>query len=160
MERTVCHLRRRAKLGPARIGARLGVPAATVHRVLVRHGLNRLDHLDRPSGEPIRRYERERPGKLVHVDITKLGKLPEGGGWRVHGRGSQAHRAARRAAARGGHARLGYDYVHSAVDDRSRLASCEILPDETAASAAGFWTRACAFFASHQVTVVSTTAES
>ena len=69
VERKICNLRKRSKLGPARIGARLGLPASTVHRVLVRHGLNRLDRLDRPTGEPIRRYQRDAPGDLVHVDI-------------------------------------------------------------------------------------------
>ena len=126
----------------------------TVHRVLARHGLNRLDRLDRPTAEPIRRYEHDQPGDLVHVDIKKLGKLPGGGGgWRAHGRGSDAHRASRRVAARGGRVRIGYDYVHSAVDDHSRLAYSEILPDETAASAVSFWTRAQAFFTAHGITV-------
>ena len=153
MERKICNLRRRHKLGPARIGARLGLPSSTVHRVLTRHGINRLVHLDKPTGEPIRRYERQRPGELVHVDIKKLGALPAGGGWRAHGRGSDAHRASRRAAARGGQVRIGYDYVHSAVDDHSRLAYAEIHPDETAASAAAFWTRAHAFFTAAGITV-------
>lgn len=153
VERKVCNLRRRKKFGPARIAARLQLPASTVHRVLVRHRLNRLDHLDRPTGTPIRRYERARPGELVHVDVKKLGALPDGGGWRAHGRGSDAHRASRRAAARRHRPRLGYDFVHSAVDDHSRLAYSEILSDETAASAVAFWTRAHAFFAAHGIHV-------
>jgi len=153
VERKVCNLRRRSKLGPARIGTRLGVPPPTVHRVLVRHGLNRLDRLDRPTGEPIRRYQRDRPGELVHVDIKKLGKIPDGGGWRAHGRGSEAHRASHRRAAPGGRVRIGYDYVHSAVDDHSRLADSEILPDETTTSAVAFWCRAQNFFATHGIAV-------
>ncbi|WP_344179431.1 helix-turn-helix domain-containing protein, partial [Streptomyces albidochromogenes] len=72
VETRVCRLRTDRKLGPARIGPILGLPASTVHRILLRHGLNRLAWLDRPTGEPIRRYERDRPGELVHVDIKKL----------------------------------------------------------------------------------------
>src|SRR5674476_816662 len=79
-------LRRTLKLGPVRIGYRLGVPASTVHRVLTRMGLNRLSWMDRPTGRVIRRYERELTGELVHVDIKKLGKIPDGGGWKVLGR--------------------------------------------------------------------------
>ncbi len=149
VERKICNLRRRCKLGPARIGARLVVPASTVHAVLVRHGLNRLAWIDRPTGEPIRRYERERPGELVHMDIKKLGKLPDGGGWRAHGRGSAQHKASRRAGTRV----RGYDYVHSVVDDHSRLAYSEILPDEQADTVVAFWARAHAFFSAHGVTI-------
>lgn len=86
VEDHVCRLRTDRKLGPARIGPILGLPASTVHRILVRHRLNRLAWLDRPTGEPVRRYERTRPGELVHVDIKKLGNIPDGGGWRVVGR--------------------------------------------------------------------------
>ncbi|MFC4613077.1 leucine zipper domain-containing protein, partial [Streptomyces maoxianensis] len=85
-EAAVCDLRQARKLGPARIGPILGLPASTVHRILTRHGLSRLAWLDRPTGEPIRRYERSRPGELVHVDIKKLGNIPDGGGWRTVGR--------------------------------------------------------------------------
>jgi transposase InsO family protein len=149
VERKICSLRRRSKLGPARIGHRLGVPASTVHAVLVRHGLNRLAWLDRPTGEPIRRYERERPGELVHIDIKKLGKLPDGGGWRAHGRGSEQHKASRRADRKV----TGYDFVHSAVDDHSRLAYSEILPDERKETVVAFWQRARAFFTAHGIRV-------
>jgi hypothetical protein len=82
----VCRLRQERKLGPARIGPILGLPASTEHRVLTRHGLNRLAFLDRPTGRLIRRYEHSRPGALVHVDVKTLGRIPEGGGWRVHRR--------------------------------------------------------------------------
>ena len=153
LERKIISLRTRSKLGPARIAARLGLPASTVHRVLVRAGLNRLAWLDRPTGQVIRRYEHDRPGALIHVDIKKLGRLPAGGGWRAHGRGSEQHRASLRVAARGGQTRIGYDYVHSAVDDHSRLAYSEVLPDETATTTIGFWTRAHAFFTGHRITV-------
>ncbi len=86
VEGRICRLRQDRKLGPARIGPILGLPASTVHRVLTRHGLNRLAFLDRPTGQVIRRYERSLPGELVHVDVKKLGRIPDGGGWRVHGR--------------------------------------------------------------------------
>ncbi|MGV9907822.1 IS481 family transposase [Streptomyces sp. NPDC003388] len=137
VEARVCQLRQARKLGPARIGPILGLPASTVHRILVRHALNRLAFLDRPTGQVIRRYERARPGELIHVDVKKLGRIPDGGGHKVLGR--QAGRATRN--------RMGFDYVHSAVDDHSRLAYSEIHPDEKAATCAAFLTRAAAFFA-------------
>ena len=138
LERAIERLRRREKLGPARIGFRLGMHASTVHRVLCRRGLNRLAWLDRPSGQLIRRprrYEHARPGDLLHIDVKKLGRMPPGGGWRAHGRG-QARRS-----------RAGYAFIHSAVDDHTRLAYSEILADERAVSAAAFLQRAWAWFA-------------
>src|SRR5215210_5233930 len=147
--RKIKHLRVKKKIGPVQIGGRLGVPASTVHRVLVRERLNRLDHIDRASGEPIRRYERDRPGELVHVDIKKLGTVPDGGGWRSLGR--TAGRATSAAANRLG--RASYGYVHTAVDDHSRLAYAEILPDEQGPTAAAFWARAHAFFAAAGIAV-------
>ncbi|MFI8072533.1 IS481 family transposase [Streptomyces sp. NPDC086033] len=136
-EAHVCRLRQDRKLGPARIGPILGLPPSTVHRILNRHGLNRLAFLDRPTGQVIRRYERERPGEMVHVDVKKLGRIPDGGGHKVLGR--QAGRATR--------SNMGFDYIHSAVDDHSRLAYSEIHGDEKAATCAGFLRRAAAFFA-------------
>lgn len=133
-------LRRREKLGPARIGARLSLPSSTVHCVLVREGLNRLRWMDRPTGRVIRRYERERPGELIHVDVKKLGRIPPGGGWRMLGRGCDDRRQ-----------RVGFDYIHAAVDDHTRLAYAEICPDERGDTAAAFWRRAAAFFRSHGV---------
>ncbi|MGW7249606.1 IS481 family transposase [Streptomyces decoyicus] len=138
----VCRLRQDRKLGPARIGPILDLPASTVHRILTRHGLNRLSFLDRPTGQAIRRYERERPGELIHVDVKKLGRIPDGGGWRIHGR--PAARAARPESRR----TTGFDYVHSAVDDHTRLAYSEVHDDEKAATCAGFLDRAAAFFQS------------
>ena len=96
VEAKVCRLRRTKRLGPARIGARLGVPASTVHRVLVRNGLNRLSHIDRPTGRVIRRYERPHPGDLVHLDVKKVGKVPPGGGWRAHGRSNTPSRGSKK----------------------------------------------------------------
>jgi transposase InsO family protein len=143
-ERRIAQLRRRQKLGPARIAWRLGMAASTVYRVLCRLGLNRLAWLDRPSGEVIRRYEHPHPGDLVHVDIKKLGRIPAGGGWRAHGRGGDGH---------GGHSGVGYAYIHSAVDDHSRLAYSEVLADERAVTVLGFCERARAWFADFGVTV-------
>ena len=101
VEAKIVKLRTEAKLGPARISGQVGVPASTVHRVLVRHGMNRLAWMDRPTGRVIRRYEHDHPGDLVHLDIKKLGKIPPGGGWRTHGRNSAAGRASRRRPASG-----------------------------------------------------------
>ncbi len=145
VEARVCALRRERKWGPARIGPVLGLPASTVHRILTRHGLHRLAWLDRPTGQVIRRYERDRPGELVHVDVKKLGRIPDGGGWRARGRAQArtANPVSRRST--------GYDYIHSAVDDHSRLAYSEIHGDETATTCADFLRRAAAFFADHGI---------
>jgi transposase InsO family protein len=140
-ERQILRLRQDQRLGPARIAGILGLPASTVHRVLTRHQMPRLAWLDRPSGQVIRRYERARPGELLHVDVKKLGRLRDGGGWRAHGRDSAQHRATRGAP------RVGYEYVHAAIDDHTRLAYAKIHPDETAATCAGFLTRAAAALA-------------
>lgn len=144
-------LRRTLKLGPVRIGYRLGVPASTVHRVLTRMGLNRLSWMDRPTGRVIRRYERERTGELVHVDVKKLGKIPDGGGWKFLGRQD----GMKNNPDYNGHRphRLGYGFIHSAVDDHSRLAYSEILGDERQETAAGFWRRAVAWFADHNIEI-------
>ena len=141
VERQIAALRRRTKLGPVRIGVRLQMPASTVHRVLVRQQLNRLAWMDRPTGRVIRRYEHEHPGDLVHVDVKKLGRIPPGGGWRIHGRLGHASKG------------VGYDYIHSAVDDHSRLAYSEVCGDERGPTAAAFWVRATAFFAAHGIVV-------
>ena len=117
VEAQIEELRRTLKLGPVRIGYRLGVPASTVHRVLARLGINRLSWMDRPTGQVIRRYERERTGELVHVDIKKLGKIPDGGGWKVLGRAAGIKNNDGHGASR-----VGYGFIHSAVDDHSRLA--------------------------------------
>jgi transposase InsO family protein len=145
LEAQICALRRQRKFGPVGIGYRLAIAPSTVHRVLARHGISRLAWMDRPTGRVIRRYERDRPGELVHVDIKQLGRLRDGGGWRTHGR--QATQAGRRGS------RVGYEYVHSAVDDHSRLAYSEILPDERVASCAAFLERAIRFYRDHNITV-------
>ncbi|WP_190113419.1 IS481 family transposase, partial [Streptomyces cinnamoneus] len=144
LETRVCELRTTRKLGPARIGPILGLPASTVHRILTRHALNRLAWIDRTTGQVIRRYERDRPGELVHVDVKKLGRIPDGGG----------HKALGRQAGRTTRSGMGFDYIHSAVDDHSRLAYSEIHPDEKVATCAGFLTRAAAFFHTHGITQI------
>ena len=131
------------------------VSVATVSRWLVRLGLNRRRWLD-TDGEPLRepgkivaRYR----GHMVHLDVKKVGRIPDGGGWRAHGRGSDQHRAADRAKTAG--ARAGYVYLHSAVDGYSRLAYTEHLTDETARTAVAFWARARVFFAAHGITRIT-----
>jgi transposase InsO family protein len=147
VEAQIVALRRDRRLGPARIASILGMAPSTVHRVLVRHQMPRLSWLDRPTGQVIRRYERARPGELVHVDVKKIGRLRDGGGWRVHGRDSLQRRRARAAT------RVGYEYVHAAIDDHTRLAYAEIHPDERAETCAGFLRRAAAWFAAHGITI-------
>ena len=141
VEAEVCRLRTERKLGPARIGPILGLAPSTTHRILTRHGLARLSWMDRPTGQVIRRYEHDRPGDLIHVDVKKLGRIPEGGGHKLRGR----------AQTRPERAGVGYDYIHSAVDDHSRLAYSEIHPDEKALTCADFLRRAAAFFADHGI---------
>lgn len=144
-ERKICSLRRNRKLGPARIAGQLEMPASTVHAVLVRNGLNRLSWMDRPTGQVIRRYEHDHPGDLVHMDVKKLGRIPTGGGWRVHGRGNTPHH---------GRAKVGFAYIHSVVDDHSRVAYSEVLNDETALTTVAFFERAVAWFADRGITIV------
>jgi transposase InsO family protein len=145
--------RRAHHAGPVRLAAIVGVAASTVGAVLARAGLPRLADVDRLTGELLRgrrhsdrRYEREHPGDLLHVDVMKLGRIPDGGGWRVHGRDATvAHRHKP--------VPIGFDFVHVAIDDHSRLAYVEVLSDERAQACAGFLTRAVAWFASHGITV-------
>lgn len=142
-ERRIIKVRILRRWGPARIGYLLGVNPATVHRVLTRYRLARLTHLDRATGRPIRRYEHHAPGEMVHVDIKKLGNIPDGGGHQVLGR--QAGRKNRSGG--------GYRYLHNAVDDHSRLAYSEILADEKQETAAAFWIRAQDHFSQTGITV-------
>ena len=152
VERRIVEVRRRERRGPDWIGAELGVSARTVSRVLARHQVPRLCTLDPITGEKIRaskttavRYERERPGELVHMDVKKIGRIPDGGGWRAHGRASGS-------ITRDRSTKVGFDYVHSLVDDHSRLAYSEILPDEKGPTCAAFLVRAIAYFAAHGIT--------
>lgn len=143
-ERRVLAARRKHRCGPAQLALLSGVPERTVTRVLRRAGVPRLSECDPMTGEVIRasrqsalRYERQRPGELVHVDVKKLGRIPPGGGWRANGRGTRP----------GSKRRIGYDYVHSMVDDHSRFAYSEVLGDETGPTCAAFLRRAAAAFA-------------
>ena len=156
--RKIVHLRWKQRLGPLQIGARVGVPASTVHAVLVRCQLNRLSHIDRVSGEPARRYERSRPGELIHVDVTKFGNIPDGGGWRFVGKtqgfhNRQATRNRTGIKTRKYHPKVGTCFVHTVIDDYSRVAYAEIHDDEKAITAVGVLYRAVAWFAERGVTV-------
>jgi transposase InsO family protein len=134
----VVRLRREHRWGADRIGHVMAMSPSTVQAILRREGLGRLDVGDRATAEPVVRYQRDRPGELIHVDTKKIAAIPDGGGWKVHGRGNDGH---------GGHSGAGYRYIHTALDDRSRYIYSEILDDELGATAAGFWTRAAAAFA-------------
>ena len=132
-----------ATAGEAHLAHETGLAASTVQRILVTNGVGRLDRGDRAT-EPVVRYERERPGELVHVDVKKLAAIPEGGGWHVLGREAAPHH---------GHSNAGYRYLHSAIDDRTRVVYSEVLDDEQASTAAGFWRRANDFYNAHGITV-------
>lgn len=155
--RRIVELRWRHRLGPVQIAGRLGMQASTVHAVLVRCRINRLSHIDRVTGEPLRRYEHPHPGSLIHVDVTKFGNIPDGGGWRYVGKHQgDRNRAATVTERRKGRVRgplLGTAYVHTVIDDHSRIAYAEIHTDEKAVTAIGVLQRAVAWFADHEVIV-------
>ena len=157
MVRKIVRLRWRHRLGPVQIAGRLGIAASTVHAVLVRCRINRLSRIDRVTGEPLRRYEHDRPGSLIHVDVTKFGNIPDGGGWRYVGKQQGLrNRAATDTDRRKGRVRgprLGTAFVHTVIDDHSRVAYAEIHADEKAATAIGVLERAAAWFADRGVTV-------
>ncbi len=156
--RRIVGLRWRLRLGPVQIAGRLGIPASTVHAVLVRCRINRLTHIDRVTGEPLRRYEHPHPGSLLHVDVTKFGNIPDGGGWRYVGK-QQGDRNREATAKRTGRRHAHYEpavgtaFLHTVIDDHSRLAYIEIHTDEKAATAIGVLHRALAWFTDHGVTV-------
>lgn len=149
IEARILKKRRELRVGPDQLAAEVRVPARTISRILQRHGVPRIAECDPITGEVIRasrmtttRYERERPGELVHVDVKKLGRIPPGGGWRSRGRSAETDHHQHR---------VGYDHVHSMVDDRSRLAYSEVLDDEQGPTCAGFLARAAAFFRSNGI---------
>ena len=147
-ERRIIKVRFTRRWGPHRIAHHLRVARSTVEAVLRRYRMPKLAHLDQATGLPVRRppahrYEHDAPGDLVHVDIKKLGRIPDGGG----------HRKLGRAAGRRNRSGVGYSYLHHAVDDHSRLVYSEILCDERKETASGFWSRANDFFAAHHITV-------
>jgi transposase InsO family protein len=164
VERRIVGLRVSRRWGPARIAYHLGLNPSTVHKVLTRYRCPRLKWIDPATGTRIktskadkRSYVHAACGDLVHVDVKKLGQIPDGGGWRFRGRGSaQDHRAksardkGRRAGAPGSR---GYAYLHHAVDDHSRLAYSEIHADERKETAVAFWKRAVKFFNAHGITI-------
>ena len=145
-EEAVLAARAQHRCGPARIAALTGVPERTVTRVLRRHQVPLLVSCDPLSGALIRaskstavRYERGAPGDLIHMDVKKIGRIPDGGGWKAHGRAAGTTAARKRA-------KVGFDYIHSAIDDHSRLAYSEVLPDEQGTTCAAFLARAAAWF--------------
>jgi transposase InsO family protein len=154
--RKIVHLRWKQRLGPVEIADRLGLASSTVHAVLVRCRINRLSHIDRATGEPIRRYEHDAPGDLIHVDVKKLGRVPDGGGWRYVGR-KQGNR--NRAATphvpqnKWRNPLIGTCYLHTVIDDYSRVAYVEARDDETKQTAAEVLTNAVAWFADRGITV-------
>ena len=152
VEAQVVAARAEHREGPDTLGPKIGVPARTVSRILRRHHVAYLRELDPMTGEVLRsskqtakRYEREHPGELVHMDVKKLGRIPDGGGWRAHGRASGSIQRDRST-------KVGFDFVHSLVDDHSRLAYSEVLADEKGATCAGFLERAIGYFAAHGIT--------
>jgi transposase InsO family protein len=157
--RKIVHLRWKQRLGPIQIGDRLGMPASTVHAVLVRCRLNRLSHVDRATGEPIRRYEHEHPGDLLHMDVKKLGRVPDGGGWRYVGRSqglrNRATTSARTGAPKSKYSQplIGTCFLHTVIDDHSRVAYVEARDDETKETATEVLRNAVAWFAERGVNV-------
>jgi transposase InsO family protein len=154
--RKIVHLRWRQRLGPVEIGYRVGRAPSTVHAVLVRCRINRLSHIDRVTGEPTRRYEHPYPGSMIHVDVKKLGNVPDGGGWRYVGRqqGAQNRQSTPNKPRTSWHGpKLGHAYVHTVLDDYSRVAYAEIHDDETKETAAAVLRRATAWFTDRGVTV-------
>ena len=140
------------RVGAHQIADALGFPQSTVSAVLARRGAPLLRHLDLPTGQVVR-YERDRPGELVHIDVKKQGRIPDGGGWRVHGHGPGVGRVRAQRGRKGSGAKLGNDFLHVAVDDHSRVAYIEVHADERGDTAAGFLTRAVAWFAERGVPI-------
>ena len=156
--RRIVGLRWRHRLGPVQIAGRLGMPASTVHAVLTRCRINRLSHIDRVTGEPLRRYEHPHPGSLIHVDVTKFANIPDGGGHKFLSRQQSklnGRQTARRTGERGKQSRprIGTAFLHTVIDDHSRLAYAEICTDEKADTAIAVLRRAVRWFADRGVIV-------
>ena len=144
-------LRHQQRRGQDWLGPELGIPPRTVSTILRRHGVPYLRECDPLTGEVIRsskqtavRYEHDHPGSLVHMDVKKVGRIHDGGGWKAHGRAMGSTGAKKRA-------KIGFDYIHSLVDDHSRLAYSEVLADEKGATCAAFLLRAAHYFADHGI---------
>lgn len=152
----IVRARWRRRMGPVQIAGELGLAPSTVHAVLVRCHINRLSRIDRVTGEPIRRYEHDHPGSLIHVDVTKFGKIPDGGGHRFLGRaqGTKNRHAMTGVNRNAAHQpRLGVGYLHTVIDDHSRVAYVEMHADERSETAIGVLRRAAAWFADQGVVV-------
>jgi transposase InsO family protein len=152
----IVSLRLRKRLGPVQLAALTGVAPSTAHQVLRRCGLNRLTHVDRATGESVRRYEHPHPGAMIHVDVKKFGNIPDGGGWRFVGRlQGDRHRAATPGKPKNAHRnpKMGHAFVHTVVDDHSRVGYAEVHDDETAITATGVLRRATAWFAARGIIV-------
>jgi transposase InsO family protein len=152
LEQQVLTLRRRHRRGQDWIGPEVGLAPRTVSAILRRHQVPYLSECDPLTGQVIRsskatavRYEHDHAGSLVHMDVKKIGRIPDGGGWKAHGRQMGSTGAKKRA-------RIGFDFIHSVVDDHSRLAYSEVLPDEKGATCAAFLQRAAVYFAGHGIT--------
>lgn len=148
-ERRIIALRVTRRWGPHRIAYHLGLPQSTVSKVLRRYRVPLLGHIDLNTGVRVRkpkpvRYEHEHPGDLIHVDVKKLGRIPDGGG----------HRTLGQAKGKKNKTGVGYSFIHSAIDDHSRMVYSEILDNERQETAAGFWERANTFFTSQGITVL------
>ena len=154
--RKIVQLRWNKRLGPVAIAEKLAIPPSTVYAVLVRCRINKLWHIDRRTGEPIRRYEHPHPGSLVHVDVKKLGNIPDGGGWRFVGRAQGwQNRAVTPGTTKSKYSqpKLGHAFVHNVLDDYSRVVYSEIHDDETAATAVAVLRRAVAWFRARGVRI-------
>ncbi|MFJ8142319.1 IS481 family transposase [Streptomyces sp. NPDC096013] len=152
----IVSLRLRKRIGPVQLAALTGVAPSTEHRVLRRCHISRLSYLDRATGDPVRSYEHPRPGAMIHVDVKKLGNIPDGGGWRFVGRAQGIRNRARtkgKPKNRHHNPKMGYAFVHSVIDDHSRVAYAEIHDDETAATAVTVLRRSVIWFADRGVTV-------
>lgn len=153
VEEQVLAARREHRCEPDQLCHEVDVPARTITRILRRNGVPRLHDCDQLTGDLIRaskttalRYERDRPGELVHMDVKKLGRIPPGGGWKAHGRKMGSTAAKKKA-------KIGFDYIHSIVDDHTRLAYSEIHDDEKGETCAGFFERAIEFYKGHGITI-------
>jgi transposase InsO family protein len=154
--RKIVHLRWRKLMGPVQIAGTLGMPASTVYAVLRRCRINRLSHIDRRTGEPIRRYERDHAGSLVHVDVKKLGNIPDGGGWRYVGKKQGTRNKVGTPGMNRGkhyHPNTGHAFVHSVLDDHSRVVYSEVHDDERKETAVAVLRRAVFWFAARGVVI-------
>jgi transposase InsO family protein len=142
IERRIVALRQSRRLGPARLAGIVGIPPSTVHRILVRHGVNRLRWMDRPTGRVIRRIETSRCGQLVHIDVKKLARIPKGGGHKKLGRRTGTHASG-----------MGYSHIHTAIDAYSRLAYSEFAGLENTINCVGFLERAVNWFSQQGITI-------